>query len=302
VDSSSAFAAASTCTLSIGVPSLPAFHRQRSLIVLKEEATSRLRSDGASTSSGYNSRRCAITGPEVAGWIDEGLDQEDRVTPGSYPVPAQPFQGPRHHRGCRVLTSTCRQHAEPLVRRDEPQPAQLVLGRPPDEAVTGPARQCRRREPEQCDPLARRIHCCVTHDLADHPVTEPVVFIELCVESRSFTELDRSDGQTFEPRVSHPSDGAPPPWITPIRIRRPRSEARAYDFEEAMAECPLPFREGALSDPQDLLEVILPLSGVQCSFHSEVTEQRLTGSGSWPAGREPTCYQPPAQPERWSRR
>jgi hypothetical protein len=47
--------AASTCTFKIGVLSLPAFHRQRSPIVLKEGGTSDLQSDGASTSSGYNS-------------------------------------------------------------------------------------------------------------------------------------------------------------------------------------------------------------------------------------------------------
>src|ERR1019366_4360495 len=52
---SSASAASSTCTLSIGVPSSPAFHRQRFSDVFKEEGTSRPRSGGASTSSGYNS-------------------------------------------------------------------------------------------------------------------------------------------------------------------------------------------------------------------------------------------------------
>src|SRR5665213_2675756 len=52
---SSASATSSTCTLSIGVPSSPAFHRQRLFVVFKEEGTSRLRSGGASTSSGYNS-------------------------------------------------------------------------------------------------------------------------------------------------------------------------------------------------------------------------------------------------------
>src|SRR5665811_117459 len=50
---SSASADVSTCTLSIGVPSSPAFHRQRLLVLFKEEGTSRPRSGGASTSSGY---------------------------------------------------------------------------------------------------------------------------------------------------------------------------------------------------------------------------------------------------------
>ena len=53
---SSASTTSSTCTLSIGVPSLPAFHRQRFSDWFKEEGTSRPGSDGASTSSGYNSR------------------------------------------------------------------------------------------------------------------------------------------------------------------------------------------------------------------------------------------------------
>ena len=52
---SSASAAVSTCTLNIGVPSSPAFHRQRFSVVVKEEGTSRPRSGGASTGSGYNS-------------------------------------------------------------------------------------------------------------------------------------------------------------------------------------------------------------------------------------------------------
>jgi hypothetical protein len=51
-----ASAASSTCTLSIGVPFSPAFHSQRLLVLFKEEGTSRPRSGGASTSSGYVSR------------------------------------------------------------------------------------------------------------------------------------------------------------------------------------------------------------------------------------------------------
>src|SRR5664279_3445685 len=51
----SASAPSSTCTLNIGVPSSPAFHRQRFFDLFKEEGTPRPRSGGASTSSGYNS-------------------------------------------------------------------------------------------------------------------------------------------------------------------------------------------------------------------------------------------------------
>src|ERR1035441_7274747 len=55
----SASAASSTCTLNIGVPSSPAFHRQRFFDLFKEEGTPRPRSGGASTSYGYNSEKAS---------------------------------------------------------------------------------------------------------------------------------------------------------------------------------------------------------------------------------------------------
>src|SRR5665811_463396 len=67
---SSASADVSTCTLSIGVPSSPAFHRQRLLVLFKEEGTSRPRSGGASTSSGYISTPDKYRTNDPAAWSD----------------------------------------------------------------------------------------------------------------------------------------------------------------------------------------------------------------------------------------
>jgi len=36
-------------------------------------------------------RRGVITGAEVTGRVDEGLDEEDRMAPGLHPVSAQPL-------------------------------------------------------------------------------------------------------------------------------------------------------------------------------------------------------------------
>src|SRR5664279_5349200 len=64
-------------------------------------------------------RRGAVTSTNVAGWIDERLYQENRMTPRLHPVRTQPFQCPAHHRRRGVLATTGWQHAESLVRCDE---------------------------------------------------------------------------------------------------------------------------------------------------------------------------------------
>src|SRR5664279_46675 len=80
-------------------------------------------------------RRGAITSTNVAGWIDERLYQENRMTPRLHPVRTQPLQGPAHHRRRGVLAATGWQHAESLVRCDEAKSAHLDLLGPADEPI-----------------------------------------------------------------------------------------------------------------------------------------------------------------------
>ena len=154
--------------------------------------------------------------------------------PRFYPISRESPERPGHHRGRGVLSTPGRQDAEPLVRRDEPEPAQLELRGPADEAITRPTRQCRRCEANQRDPLAGGIDSYVAHRLADHPVTQPVVLIQLRIEATSVTSQHRGDPKARQPRISHPLHVASAHRCAPISSQHRRSAACGVDYEKAV--------------------------------------------------------------------
>ncbi len=139
-------------------------------------------------------RRGAVTGPEVTRRVHERLDQKDWVAPGLHPVSRESPEASRHHRGRGVLPATGWQDAKPLVRGDEPEPAQLGLCGPADEAITRSTRQCRRCEADERDPLVLD-----GRDVAQHPaeevVPQEVVLVEQRVEPGDLVGAHEAHGQ-----------------------------------------------------------------------------------------------------------
>ena len=160
------------------------------------------------------------------------------MAPGLHPVRRESPERTRHHCRRGVLPATGWQDAEPLVRSDEPEPAQLGLRGPADVAITRSTRQCRRCEADQSDPLAGGIHRDVAHRLADHPMTEPVVLVQFRAEATSVTRQHRGDPKARQPRISYPLHVASDDRCASISNQPRRSEARGVDYEKVGGSSP----------------------------------------------------------------
>ena len=94
------------------------------------------------------------------------------------------------------------QHTKPLIIRDMPQPLVLLLPRPPQELIPGPARQHRGPKPSHRDPLTTE-HSDIPQDLTSQPVPEPVMLGQSSVETPDLIHKDRPDHHIPHTRPRH---------------------------------------------------------------------------------------------------